>query len=356
LIEYHDSVMKEAYKTQGGAVSLLPGLAMAGAIALAAWWAGGKVPVIGAAVFALVSGVAAGQFFRPAGVSAGLAFAGKKVLQYAIILLGFEMEITRVLRVGSMSLAVLLCTVLAAFGAMAALWRILRVPEDQAILIGVGTCICGGSAIAATAPVIGAKEGDIAQAISTIFLFNIIAVFLFPAAGRLLGMSDTGFGLWAGTAINDTSSVVAAASAWSDAAGNQDALALATIVKLTRTLLIIPITLVLAALCTARSKTAGTGNGGRGGRVDFVRIFPWFVLAFLAAALVKTFVPLPPALPRTLVTCGKFLIVVAMAAIGARTNLKELVSGGWRPILLGLGCWGAVAAVSLAVQQFSSLF
>jgi len=324
------------------------------------------VPVIGAAVFALVLGVAAGQFFRPARAAAGLAFAGKKVLQYAIVLLGFEMEITRVLIVGSKSLAVLLCTVLAAFGTMAALWRLLRVPEDQAILIGVGTCICGGSAIAATAPVIGAKERDIAQAISTIFLFNIIAVFLFPAAGRLLGMSDEGFGLWAGTAINDTSSVVAAASAWSDAAGNQTALALATIVKLTRTLLIIPVTLVLAAARTARARKEGGGGASAvpaataataaatGAKVDFARIFPWFVLAFLAAALIRSFIPLPPELPRALAANGKFLIVVAMAAIGARTNLKELISGGWRPILLGLCCWFAVAAVSLAVQRFSN--
>lgn len=347
--------MKQERSSQGTPGSLLPGLAIAGSIALAAWWAGGKVPVIGAAVFALVFGVAAGQQLRPAGVSTGLAFAGKKLLQYAIILLGFDMEITRVLRVGSMSLAVLLCTVAAAFGTMALLWRLLKVPEDQAILIGVGTCICGGSAIAATAPVIGAKDRDIAQAISTIFLFNIIAVFLFPTAGRLLGMSDEGFGLWAGTAINDTSSVVAAASAWSDVAGNQNALALATIVKLTRTLLIIPVTLVFAALRTARARKEGTADGGRGGRVDFVRIFPWFVLAFLAAALVKTFVPLPPAFPKAMVILGKFLIVVAMAAIGARTNLKELISGGWRPIILGLGCWFAVATVSLAVQQLSSL-
>ncbi len=351
--------MKERTSALRRAVSYLPGLAMAGTIAAAAWWAGGKVPVIGAAVFALVLGVAAGQFFRPARAAAGLVFAGKKVLQYAIVLLGFEMEITRVLIVGSKSLAVLLCTVLAAFGTMAALWRLLRVPEDQAILIGVGTCICGGSAIAATAPVIGAKERDIAQAISTIFLFNIIAVFLFPAAGRLLGMSDEGFGLWAGTAINDTSSVVAAAAAWSDAAGNQTALALATIVKLTRTLLIIPVTLVLAAARTARARKEGGGASAvpaaaTGAKVDFARIFPWFVLAFLAAALIRSFIALPPELPRALAACGKFLIVVAMAAIGARTNLKELISGGWRPILLGLCCWFAVAAVSLAVQRFSN--
>ncbi len=347
--------MKIFKRVKDTADSFLPGLALAVAIAVLAWFAGSRLPIIGAAVFALVFGVAVGQFYKPQRASSGLAFAGKKVLQYAIVLLGFEMQITRVLIVGSRSLSVLLFTVLAAFGAMAALWKLLRVPEDQAILIGVGTCICGGSAIAATAPVIGAKERDVAQAISTIFLFNIIAVFLFPAAGRLLGLSDEGFGLWAGTAINDTSSVVAAASAWSDAAGNQTALALATIVKLTRTLLIIPVTLILAAARTARARKAKDGGSAKGGSVDFARIFPWFVLAFLAAALINSFLPLPPALPRLLVTCGKFMIVVAMAAIGARTKVEDLVSGGWRPILLGLCCWFAVAAVSLGVQSLSSL-
>lgn len=187
--------MKMFKRVKDAAVSFLPGLALAVAIAVLAWFAGSRLPIICTTVFALIFGVAIGQFYKPQQASSGLAFAGKKVLQYAIVFLGFEMQITRVLIVGSRSLSVLLFTVLAAFGAMAALWKLLRVPEDQAILIGVGTCICGGSAIAATSPVIGAKERDVAQAISTIILFNIIAVFLFPAAGRLLGLSNEGFGL-----------------------------------------------------------------------------------------------------------------------------------------------------------------
>ena len=326
--------------------SLLPGIALALAIAVPAWFLGKLVPIIGGAILAIAFGLIVGSFYRPERCVSGIKFTGKKILQYSIVLLGFELQIRTVLAVGSRSLFVMAFTVSAAFLTAFALYRLLRVNDKQAVLIGVGTCICGGSAIAATAPVIDADDRDIAQSISTIFLFNIIAVFAFPAIGRLLGLSDEGFGLWAGTAVNDTSSVVATAAAWSEVAGNNAALSLATIVKLTRTLLIIPITLALA-FWTARKKGSG------GGRFDFVKIFPWFVLGFVAAALVNSFGALPPALTHFLSQCGKFMIVMAMAAIGASTDVRGLVAGGRRPIILGLSCWAAVAVVSLAVQRFS---
>jgi uncharacterized integral membrane protein (TIGR00698 family) len=323
--------------------ALLPGLLLAFGIALPAWFAGRVVPVIGGAVFALVFGLIAGNIFRPKGCEAGIKFTGKKILQYSIILLGFEMHIGKVLEVGSRSLFVMIFTLGAAFATAALLYRGLKVQGKQAVLIGVGTCICGGSAIAATAPVIGAEDDDIARAISTIFLFNVIAVFLFPALGKAFGLTDDAFGVWAGTAINDTSSVVAAASAWSESAGNGTALAVATIVKLTRTLLIIPITLALA-FYTARKEGQGKTN------FNMARIFPWFVLGFIAAALANSFLPLPARIPETLAACGKFLIVMAMAAIGFSTDAKVLIRGGKGPIALGVACWFAVAAVSLAVQ------
>ena len=326
----------------------LPGIALSLGIAIPAWFAGRLAPIIGAAVFAILFGLIVGVFFRPERCASGIKFTGKKILQYSIILLGFEMQIRKVLEVGSQSLVIMAFTATAAFITAALMYRALRVKGKQAVLIGVGTCICGGSAIAATAPVIDADDEDIAQSISTIFLFNIVAVFIFPAIGRLLGLSDRGFGLWAGTAVNDTSSVVATASAWSEAAGNATALELATIVKLTRTLLIIPITLALA-IYTARKRGKGEG------RFDIVKVFPWFVLGFVVAALVNSFIALPPALPRFLSRCGKFMIVMAMAAIGLSTDVRSLIAGGRRPILLGLACWAAVAAVSLGVQRLSGL-
>jgi len=198
--------------------------------------------------------------------------------------------------------------------------------------------------------VIKAKDEDVAQAISTIFLFNIIAVFLFPALGHLIGLSDTGFGMWAGTAINDTSSVVAAASSWSQQAGSGTALQFATIVKLTRTLMIVPITLVLAVYTSRKAKKEAAQNKGT---YSFRKIFPWFVLGFIAAALIYTFLPIPASLSSFLVKAGKFLIVMAMAAIGLNTNLKKLLTQSTRPLLLGLCCWGAVTVVSLLVQMIT---
>lgn len=358
-------------KSAGSPASLIPGLLYAFAIAVPAWFLGRLVPIIGGAVFAITFGLVAGSLFRPAATLPGIKFTSKKILQYSIILLGFEMSIGRVLSVGSRSLLVMTFTVPVAFLTAALFYRLLRIGKKTAILVGVGTCICGGSAIAATAPVIDAEDQDVAQSISTIFLFNIIAVVLFPALGRLFALTNEGFGIWAGTAINDTSSVVAAAAAWSDSAGTNDALELATIVKLTRTLLIIPITLVLA-LATARQARRAAHNTLSGcaitgsahaqtacrtrGAFSFVRVFPWFVLGFLAAALANSFVPLPPELPAFLTRAGKFLIVAAMAAIGISTDVRTLIATGGSPILQGAACWFAVASVSLMVQHFTGVW
>ncbi len=339
--------MKFTDSRYAGAFAPVPGLVLSLAVAIPAWFAGRAVPVIGGAVFAIAFGLGIGLFYRPARAAPGIRFASKKVLQWAIILLGFEMNIRNVLAVGSESLLVMLFTLTAAFAVAAVMWRVLAVPGNQAVLIGVGTCICGGSAIAATAPVIGADDRDVAQSVSTIFLFNVIAVFLFPALGRTLGLSDHGFGVWAGTAVNDTSSVVATASAWSEATGRGDALALATVVKLTRTLLIIPITLILAGYVSLRGRREGAKAGGT---FRFAKIFPWFVLGFLAAAILNSLGWVPPVAARDLTKTGKFLIVVAMAAIGLSTDAKRLVASGWRPIALGLACWIAVALTSLAAQ------
>jgi len=224
--------------------------------------------------------------------------------------------------------------------------RRLHIPADAAALIGIGTSICGGSAIAAAAPVIGAEEEDISQAISTIFLFNILAVFLFPYLGRVLNLSDAGFGMWAGTAINDTSSVVAAGAAWSQRVGNDAALHFATIVKLTRTLMIVPITLVLAFYMSG-SKKRGASN------YSFVKIFPWFVLGFLMTALARTILPIPADIAGMLVSTGKFMIIMAMTAIGLNTKLNKLLKQGLKPILLGACCWFSVAVVSLIVQRLT---
>ncbi|MDR0553228.1 MAG: YeiH family protein [Treponema sp.] len=324
-------------------------------IATPSWIIGRRFPLIGGPVIAILTGIVLSALFpfltrRPRGIvlTDGIQFTSKKILQYAIILLGFEMNMFNVIQVGGISLFVMLFTFLAAFMTAFCAGRLLKLPGNITILIGVGTSICGGSAIAAAAPVIRADDDDVVRAISTIFLFNIIAVFIFPPLGRLAGMNDTQFGIWAGTAINDTSSVVAAGTAWSSAAENNTALNFATIVKLTRALMIVPTTLFLALYTARKIKNSGEGN------FKLRRVFPWFVLFFLMAAILNTIFTLPPGVSSTLVQAGKFGITMAMASIGLNTNLKKLISSGVKPIILGTCCWFSVAVVSLLVQQFIS--
>ena len=315
------------------------GVLLTFALAVPAWVFGRLVPIIGAPVFAILIGMTLSFFKRPEVLEVGIQFSGKKVLQYSIVFLGFSLDLGVVMRVGAQSLAVMLFTLSAAFVTAYFAGKALKLDTNLKILIGVGTSICGASAIAATAPVIEANEEDVTLAISTIFLFNIVAVFLFPALGHLMRMSEDAFGLWAGTAINDTSSVVAAAFSYSDAAGR-----FATVVKLTRTLMIIPITLTLAF---ARAR----GAKGKGGSLNMAKIVPWFILGFLAASLIRSLGLLPDAACSALNEIGKFGICAAMIAIGLNANPVKLLGNGVRPILLGLACWASVALVSLAVQR-----
>lgn len=326
--------------------SIITGILTCLLIAVPAWILGKTFPVIGGPVFGILFGIILAFFKRPEKLEKGIKYTSKKILQYSIILLGFEMNLFNVIKVGGQSLLVMIFTLSASFLTAYFVGKALKIDSNTTVLIGVGTSICGGSAIAATAPVIRAKDEDVAQAISTIFLFNIIAVFIFPALGHAIGLSDTGFGMWAGTAINDTSSVVAAGASWSSAAGNNTALAFATIVKLTRTLMIVPITLVLAIYTSRKIARENSTEG-----FSFVKVFPWFVLGFVLTAILNTFLPIPDEFSAMLVQIGKFMIVMAMTAIGLNTNLKKLLTNGIKPIGLGLCCWFMVAVISLVVQK-----
>ena len=248
-----------------------------------------------------------------------------------------------ILAVGSQSLLIIVSTIGTALITAYILSRIMNIERDIATLVGVGSSICGGSAIAAAAPVIKASDKDIAQSISVIFLFNVVAAFLFPALGDMLGFTDTGFGMWAGTAINDTSSVVAAGQTWASAHGSDTALNYATIVKLTRTLAIIPICLGLAYITSKTKNTAAD--------VKITSIFPMFILYFVMAAIFNTLAGESLPVLAQLPSIGKFMIAMAMAAIGLNTNLVSLVKSGGKPILLGLVCWIFIALVSIGMQH-----
>ncbi len=324
---------------------LAPGLLLAVAIAAVALVLGRYAPLIGGPVIGIVLGIVVRNLLTPPErCNPGIAFAGKKVLQWSIIALGFGLSLDQVAKTGFESLAVTLVTMSVAFTVAWLLGRWLGVHGKLSILIGVGTAICGGSAIAAATPIIRADDHDTAFAISTIFLFNVIAVLLFPLLGHLMHMTDTGFGLWAGTAINDTSSVVAAGYSYSKAAGDY-----ATIVKLTRATLIIPVCLLLAFAVAASEKRKLQASGS-GGHFSLAKIFPWFILWFLVASAIRTVGLIPVAIQPALHVSAEFLIIVALTAIGLSANIRRMISSGPRPILLGLGVWVAVALSSLGVQ------
>lgn len=321
-------------------INKLPGIALTGIIAIPAWLIGKMVPVVGSPVLGILFGMVLAFWKRPQWLQNGISYTSKKLLQYSIILLGFDMNLFNVFRVGKQTLLLMAFTLTAAFLAASFGGKLLKLDGNTKTLIGVGSAICGGSAIAATAPVIHANDEEVARSISTIFLYNVIAAFLFPLLGHAFGMSDQSFGLWAGTAVNDTSSVVAAGYTFSNAAGD-----LAVIVKLTRTLMIVPITLALA-IYTSKKEA-----GDQKGHYNIVTIFPWFVLGFIMASVMNTFIALPSGTGSFLSQAGKFVIVMAMAAIGLNTNLVKLVKSGGRPILLGFICWAFLAVTSIGVQK-----
>jgi uncharacterized integral membrane protein (TIGR00698 family) len=320
------------------------GILLAFVLALIASWLGSRVPIIGGPVFGIIIGILINNTLgKPKSTVKGIGFTSKKILQWAIIVLGAGLSLTQVAKTGFDSLYVTLFTLSAAFIAAYGFGKLMGIPPKLKSLIGVGTAICGGSAIAAISPIIEANEMEVAYSISTIFLFNIIAVLIFPPLGHLLHFSDKAFGLWAGTAVNDTSSVVAAGYAYSNTAG-----AYATIVKLTRTTMIIPISLIFTAAIAIQkkkeSKTNSTVN------FSFRKIFPWFILWFLVASLLNTLGLFKGDSIKYINTLGKFMIVMALCAVGLNSDFKKMIKTGVKPIFLGLIVWFTVAVVSIAVQ------
>lgn len=330
------------------AAVLVPGLLVCAVLTALATGVGRLAPVLGAPVAGIVLGVAlSGVLGRRQRLVPGIGFAGTRVLQLAVVVLGSQLSLRQVVQVGAGSLPVMLGTLAVCLVLAWLLGRWLGVGRDLRALVGVGTGICGASAIAAVSPVIRAKSADISYAVSTIFLFNVAAVLIFPPLGHLLGLSQHAFGLFAGTAVNDTSLVVAAATSYGTDAGNY-----AVVVKLTRTLMIIPICLVLTAL-TRRREPAAAGAAGAGWQwavLRVVRLVPWFLVGFLLVAAANSAGLVPGATHHVLAQLSLLLITLALTGIGLSTDVAALRRAGPRPLLLGLLLWIAVATTSLALQ------
>ncbi|MCK9170634.1 MAG: YeiH family protein [Treponema sp.] len=328
----------------------VPGILVCAVIGAAAYFTGLKFPVIGGPVSAILFGMIFARLMKnKSAVQNGIKFTSKKILQYAVILLGFGMNISAILARGIQSLPVIIATITTSLVTAFIFSKILHITGKISTLIGVGSSICGGSAIAAAAPVIDADDEEIAQSISVIFLFNICAAVIFPPLGASLGMTNEGFALFAGTAINDTSSVTAAATAW-DGLHGSNILPDAAIVKLTRTLAIIPITLVLAVVRMRKEESSGKTG------FNFTKIFPWFVLWFILASIITTVFNLGSGTVAPLKWLSKFFIIMAMAAIGLNTDIVKLIKKGGKPILLGFLCWICIIGASLFVQHIMHIW
>ena len=328
-------------------ISYLPGLLAALVIAAVAKWIEELLPIhmIGASVIAMFIGIVINAIRKPNQTFApGIKFTSKKVLKFAIILLGASLNIATILNVGKFSLAVMVFTLLTCFGVGHFTGKWLGLNWKMSNLISAGTGICGGSAIAAIAPVIDATDTDVAFGISATFLFDMAMIVLFPIMGKALGLTDQAYGLWAGTAVNDTSSVVAAGYAFSERAGD-----FATMVKLTRTLAIIP-TVVIFALINLRLKRKETQNSDAKLQVKIGSIFPWFILGFLAMAGLRSLGWIPAEVAAFLKSTSKFLMVAALAAIGLNTSFRDMRKVGLKPMLHGFIISVLVVLVALGVE------
>ena len=307
-------------------------------IAIPAWILGTLFPIIGGPVIAILLGMLLAIPLKEKGSMApGIQFTSKKILQWAVILLGFGLDLTVVLKTGQQSLPIILCTITVSLLIAFLLYKVLPIP--------------------ATAPVINADDEEVAQSISVIFFFNVLAAIIFPILGNFLGFSTTsgeGFGIFAGTAVNDTSSVTAAASTWDSMWGLGSAtLDKAVTVKLTRTLAIIPIVLVLAFLQAKR------GQKESGQKVKLRTIFPFFILYFILASLITTIavsLGVDASVFSPIKTLSKFFIVLAMAAIGLNTDIVKLVKTGGAPLALGACCWIGITVTSLLMQHVLGLW
>jgi uncharacterized integral membrane protein (TIGR00698 family) len=279
------------------------------------------------------------------GLDPGLRFASQRILRLGIILLGARLSLGEIARIGLPATGLIVITMAVSFAVVLLVARAVNVEGRLAVLIAVGSAVCGNTAIVATAPVIGARAREVAYAVATITLFGTLAVFFYPAIGRALGLSQPAFGLWAGVAVHDTSQVIATGAAY-----GPGALDVATVVKLIRNALMAPLLLLIATVWAARSQEAA-GPTGRSLR----RALPWFVLGFLALAALRTLGAISPDQAATLDLVARTLILVALAAVGLSIRVGELRETSWRPLAVGfavalvVGLGSLVAIISLGL-------
>ena len=253
--------------------------------------------------------------------------ATKLLLQASVILLGFGMNLQKVVEAGRTGIVFTIVTITGTLLLGFLIGRAMKINRTTSHLISSGTAICGGSAIAAVGPVVNASDEEMSVALGTVFILNSIALFIFPMIGHRLGMTQPQFGVWAAIAIHDTSSVVGAAAKY-----GAEALQIATTVKLTRALWIVPVTLATAFFFKRKSAKV---------------TIPWFILWFVVASVIRTYVPAPPDVWSTLTIIARIGLTITLFLIGAGLSRKSIAAVGARPLILGILLWIVISSVSL---------
>lgn len=280
-------------------------------------------------------------------LSDGIDWTSKYILRMGIILTGITLSFSQLMQSGKYAMILLVFTLTTSFGMGYICSKVFKINWKLSSLLSVSTAICGGTAVATLGPTIKADNKDIAYAISATFIFDIITVIAFPWIGHLLGLTDTGFGLWVGTAVNDTSSVVAAGYAFSDAAGM-----LATIVKLTRTLFIVPVVIIFSWIFAKKEMSKQVESGFEKEKIEYFKIFPWFILGFIAMVALNSTGVVPTATASNISFISKFCLAMALGAIGLKTSLKEVSGVGIKPMIAGVVIDTSVVIVAFFAQAF----
>jgi uncharacterized integral membrane protein (TIGR00698 family) len=313
---------------------LANGIALAGFLFALAWWGSPPTALLAGILYALLSGRSLPRWNHS---------LAKWLLQACVVLLGFGMNLPEVLRLGQSGAVFASITIGSTLVLGYGLGRGFGVGKKASLLIASGTAVCGGSAIAAVSAVIAASEVEIAVSIGTVFLMNALALYLFPAAGHWLHLSQTQFGLWAGVAIHDISSVVGAGICY-----GPDALLAATAVKLSRTLWILPLTLGLALGLRWQQRAPESPARFPPRKAPI----PWFIGAFLLASLLRSSVPTLAASAPQITAFAQRGMVVALFLIGRSLSLSALRAMGWRAIATGCLLWLLTSLGSLwAIQH-----
>lgn len=314
---------------------------------LGALFIGGAVPLMGTSI----SAVLIGAIIRHTPLYDKLdgavnSFVTQVFLKLGIVLLGFTLSLRILNEVGFKVLIILISVVAVSITLSFISNRYFKLDSTLALLIGVGTSICGGAAITAVSPVVEAEEKDMAMSITTMFIYSMLALLILPTVGVLLNFTDQFYGILAGAAVNDTASVVATSFDWSTEAGG-----IATVVKLVRTLLVVPVTIgaTFYKYKLDREAAIADGSADADNKIDWGQVkdtIPMFVVFFVLAVIFATFVPLSAAITGAIGTTSKMMMTFALVTIGFGVHIEQIKQAGIKPVLMGAVCWFGVLTTS----------